>query len=212
MTAASIWRLRGSLVAAAEGGWVAVVYAALDVGAFHRGATLGMLPFVVAAGVGLAIARSGDRRPAASRPVGAVVVVGGAALAGLVLEHPLALTDGLLLPGPWCLALAAWRGLRRGDANGDDVAMSDLLARGGPGLAIPWLLGTVGGSGTTAFLAPALVGTLVFVAAGLAAIGLARLDASRLTTGRARPSRECGSGSWASWSAGPRSPACRSPG
>jgi len=175
MTAASIRRLRGGLVAAAEGGWVAVVYAALDVVAFHRGATLGMLPFVVAAGLGLAIARSGDRSQASDRLVGAFVVV-GAALAGLLLEHPPALTDGLLLPGPWCLALAAWRGLRRGDANGDDVAMSDLLARGGPGLAIPWLLGTVGGSGTTAFLAPALVGTLVFVAAGLAAIGLARLE------------------------------------
>ncbi len=182
MTAASIRRLRGGLVAAAEGGWVAVVYAALDAGPFHRGATLGVLPFVVAAGIGLAIARSGVRRPASSRLVGAVVVV-GAAVAGLLLEQSAAIADGLLLPGPWCLALATWRGLRRGDANGDDVAISDLLGRGALGLAIPWLVGTVGGSGTAAFLAPALIGTLVFVTAGLAAIGLARLERLALDDG-----------------------------
>jgi hypothetical protein len=179
MTAASIRRLRGGLVAASEGGWVGVVYAALGVGLFHRGAALGVLPFVVAAGVGLAIARSGDRSPASRRLVGAVIVgavLAGAALVGILMERPPALTDGLLLPGPWCLALAAWRGLRRGDADGDDVAISDLLARGGPALAVPWLVGTVGGSASTMFLAPALVGTLIFVAAGLAAIGLARLE------------------------------------
>jgi hypothetical protein len=175
MSTVSIRRLRGFLVAAAEGGWVAVVYAALDVGLFRRSAALGLLSLVVAAGIGVLVSRSRDRGPAANRLVGPVVIA-FAALAGMLLEHPSTIADGLLLPGPWCLALAAWRGLRRGDANHDDVAMSDLLAHGGPVLAIFWLVGTVGGAGRTAFVAPALVGTLVFVAAGLAAIGLARLE------------------------------------
>ncbi len=175
MSAASIRRLRGFLVAVAEGGWVAVVYAALDVGLFRRSAGLGLLVLVVAAGIGVLVNRSGDRGRVANRLVG-YVVLGFAVLAGMLLEHPTTIGDGLLLPGPWCVALAAWRGLRRGDANHDDVAMSDLLARGGPVLALVWLAGSVAAAGRTTFLAPALVGTLVFVAAGLAAIGLARLE------------------------------------
>lgn len=186
MSAASVRRLRGALVAIAEAGWVAVVYSALDVGLLHRAAALGILPFALAAAAGVTIARSGDRGPLSGRLLGAVVV-GVAVLAGLVLEHPGTIMDGLLLPGPWCLGLAAWRGLRNADANSDDVALSSLLARGGPGLAVPWLAGTVGASGTSAFLAPALVGTLVFVAAGLAGIGLARLERLELEGGAGSP-------------------------
>jgi len=73
--------------------------------------------------------------------------------------------------------LAAWRGTRYRDRENADLAVASLLTWGIPGLALPWLLGTAAPPNRAAFAAEALPATLLFVAAGLAAIGLLRLDA-----------------------------------
>jgi hypothetical protein len=171
-------------VAVAEGAWIAVVAAGISIGVLRLDASPGVLPFAMAAGLGIAVARPTSAGTTTASAAGIIAVLAAGLLgwladpsvrsalaAGEVPASPIAATSGLLL------AFAAWRGTRHRDPDTEDIAVSSLLAWGVPGLAIPWLLGTISATTRQAFAAEALPATLVFVAAGLAAIGLLRLDA-----------------------------------
>ena len=170
--------------AVAEGAWIAVVAAGISIGVLRLDASPGVLPFAMAAGLGIAVARPTSAGTTTASAAGIIAVLAAGLLgwladpsvrsalaAGEVPASPIAATSGLLL------AFAAWRGTRHRNPDTEDLAVSSLLAWGVPGLAIPWLLGTISATTRQAFAAEALPATLVFVAAGLAAIGLLRLDA-----------------------------------
>jgi hypothetical protein len=187
----------GVAVAVAEGAWIAVWYAALAGAAGSAGGRpLGLLAFAGAAGLGLAVARRLHRSSQAmapspgrrvwSRIATAALVVGAAGL-GLAAGLPGGADGG---PGGFegllaalgrgeasgaLLGLAVWRGTRHADPETDDLVTAALLRWGTPLLAVPWLVG--GLRPATGFVEDALLGTLVFVAAGLVGVGLARLEA-----------------------------------
>jgi Domain of unknown function (DUF4129) len=184
------WQDRlGSLVAPAlagtvEGAWVAVFYAAWQIGLGHRAPVLGPLTLAVAAWAGLWWIRSGLERDI--EVVGlAGLVVAGAALG--VLSDPTAL--GAFLSGDPGVALArhsagllagvaVLRGARHRDPALDDVVVGNLLTWGLPSLALPWILGTLlEAPWRVEFISLAFPATLLLVTAGLLAVGLARLDA-----------------------------------
>ena len=171
-------------VAVAEGAWIAVVAAGISIGVLRLDASPGVLPFAMAAGLGIAAAGRTSAGTTAASAAGIIAVLAAGLLgwladssvrsalaAGEVPASLIAATIGLLF------AFAAWRGTRHRNPDTEDLAVSSLLAWGVPGLAIPWLLGTISATTRQACAAEALPATLVFVAAGLAAIGLLRLDA-----------------------------------
>ncbi len=171
-------------VAVAEGAWIAVVHAAVTVGLLHGAAGPGVVAFAAAAGLGIVAARrAAPATPAGAAWRGAAIAAAGLAgwaadpavqgslAAGALPASTAAGATGLLL------ALAAWRGTRHREATADDLAVGTLLARGVPGLAVPWIIGSASPATRGAFGAEALPATLLFVAGGLAAIGLTRLDA-----------------------------------
>jgi len=173
--------LPAAATAVAEGAWVAVVYAAVEVGVVRGPLVLGLWPLVLAASAGIVLARR-VRGPAAGPLIAAAVGVAG--VAGWASDPAVPELLGSASLGQafahhgagWLAALATWRGTRHPDPTSDDLVVGSLLAWGVPGLAIPWLLGT-GTETRQAYVEVALPATLVFVAAGLVAVGLTRLDA-----------------------------------
>jgi len=167
--------------AAAEGAWIAVVYAAVQLALARGPLAVGVWAFAVAAWAGIVVGRRVRGRAAA--PVLAATVA--VAVAAGWLADPAA--RDLVAAGVWGSALthhgagwlaglAVWRGARHADPTNDDLVVGSLLGWGVPGLAAPWLVGTAAES-SQAFVDSALPATLLFVAAGLVAIGLTRLDA-----------------------------------
>ncbi len=77
------------------------------------------------------------------------------------------------------------RGGLHGSPDDDEEAQDRLLRFAVPGLAAPWLLGSLASHGALhdAFTATAFVSTMVFAVGAFAALGLARLEAVRITTG-----------------------------
>lgn len=176
--------LPSAATASAEGAWVAVVYAAFQGGVASQPLEIGLWTFVVAAAVGIVVARRVRGRPSS---VATAIKIAFAALAGLAgwasdpavgeLVGGTAFGQAIVHHGAgWLLGLAAWRGTRHADPSSDDLVVGSLLTWAVPGLAIPWLLGATAGP-RSAFVEVALPGTLLFVGAGLVAIGLTRLDA-----------------------------------
>ncbi len=167
--------------AAAEGAWVSVVYAAVQIGIRGRPAEPSTWAFVAAAAAGIGLARLA--RPRANAILTAVLVilaavVGIGAAAGAWGPARAGAVDGALAAhgAGLLLGLAAWRGTRHVDPATDDLAVGSLLRWGIPALAIPWAVGSIGAT-RQAFASEALPATLLFVGAALVAVGLTRLDA-----------------------------------
>lgn len=179
--------LPAACVAAAEGAWVVIVYAAVQLRSTGQPLYLGLWEFVVAAACGLIASRAVGGRSA--RPVAALVVL-LAALAGW-LSDPTA--RGYLTAGAFgaasaqhicglLLGLAAWRGARHVDPSGEDLRVGRLLAWATPALAVPWLVGAAGAE-RSAFVGLALPATMLFVATAVVAVGTTRLEALGQTVG-----------------------------
>ena len=175
--------LPGAATATAEGAWVAVVYAALQLHDASHGIEVGLWTFVVIAMAGIVAARAA-RRVGRAGSILVLSLICAAGLAGWASDPAVGALIGVgnldaaarLHGAGWWLAVAAWRGTRHQDPARDDLAVGSLLAWVVPGLAVPWLLGTAS-AGRSAFTEAALPATILFVAAGLVAIGVTRLDA-----------------------------------
>ncbi|HEY4768679.1 MAG TPA: DUF4129 domain-containing protein [Candidatus Limnocylindria bacterium] len=191
----SSWQARFLLPAAqvlAEGGWLAVVYAAVQAlaGGIPR---VGPLEFALLATAGMLWGRrrrwTGTVADAAGLPL--LAVAGGATAWFLDPEVRGLLIDGHLTAAlsthaaGWIGAVAIWRGETHRSAEDDDVQAAQLLRWAVPGLAAPWLIGhmVTAGPAEAAFTAAAFMGTLVFVGSAFTAVGLARLEAVRAATG-----------------------------
>ncbi len=191
----SSWQVRFLLPAAqvlAEGGWLAVVYAAVQAlaGGIPR---VGPLEFALLAAAGMLWGRrrrwTGTVADAVGLPL--VAVAGGAAAWFLDPEVRGLLIDGHLIAAlsthaaGWIGAVAIWRGETHRSPEDDDVQAAQLLRWAVPGLAAPWLIGhaVTAGPAEAAFTAAAFMGTLVFVGSAFTAVGLARLEAVRAATG-----------------------------
>jgi hypothetical protein len=176
----------------AEGGWLAVVYAALQAfsGDIPR---IGPIELALLAWMGLAWGRRSRWATAGAEAIGlpALMLVGG--LVGWLLA-PEART--LLIHGQplealgthmagWVGAIAVWRGDAHRVIADDDQMAGQLLRWAVPGLAVPWLIGHLLTSGTAevAFTSAAFMGTVVFTGSAFTAMGLARLEAVRHATG-----------------------------
>jgi len=176
----------------AEGGWLAVVYAALQAigGDTPR---IGPLELALLAWGGLAWGRRSRWTGAGAEAIGlpALMLLGGLLgwlldpeVRGLLIDgRPLAAL-GTHLPG-WIGAAAVWRGETHRSIEDDDLLAGQLLRWVVPALAVPWLIGhgMVSGAAEVAFSSAAFMGTLVFFGAAFTAMGLARLEAVRATTG-----------------------------
>lgn len=176
----------------AEGGWLAVVYAALQAfsGSIPR---IGPLELALLAWVGLAWGRrrrwQGPGAEAIGLPV--LMVVGGAIGWLLAPEVRSLLVHGQPLdavgthPAGWIGAIAIWRGEVHRTTEDDDVVAGQLLRWAVPGLALPWLVGhqLTSGAAEIAFTSAAFMGTVVFIGSAFTAMGLARLEAVRAATG-----------------------------
>jgi hypothetical protein len=176
----------------AEGGWLAVVYAALQAmsGALPR---IGPLELALLAWMGLAWARRAKWHGAAAEAIGlpALMLVGGAIGWLLAPEVRSQLVNGQFVdalgthPAGWIGAIAVWRGEVHRTTDDDDLMAGQLLRWAIPGLALPWLIGhqlTAGGA-EIAFTSAAFMGTVVFIGSAFTAMGLARLEAVRIATG-----------------------------
>jgi hypothetical protein len=191
----SSWPARVLLPAAqllAEGGWLAVVYAALQALAGET-PRLGPLELSLLAWIGLGWGRrkrwTGPLAEAVGLPL--LALLGGVVgwlldpqVRSLLLDGRGIEALGTHLPG-WIGLLAIWRGETHRSAEDDDVLADQLLRWAVPGLAVPWLIGHLAtrGEAEQAFTAAAFMGTLVFVGGAFIAMGLARLEAGRATTG-----------------------------
>lgn len=176
----------------AEGGWLAVVYAALQ--AFSGGIPrVGPLELALLAWMGLAWGRRTGWQSAGAEAIGlpALMLVGGAVGWLLAPEVRTLLVQGQPFdalathPAGWLGAIAVWRGEVHRATEDDDIMAGQLLRWVLPGLAVPWLIGHQLTAGTTeiAFTSAAFMGTVVFVGSGFTAMGLARLEAVRVATG-----------------------------
>jgi hypothetical protein len=191
----SSWAVRGLLPAAqvlAEGGWLAVVYAAAQ--ALSRGTPqVGPLELALLAWAGMAWARRSLWRSTEADAVGLplLVLLGAAAGWFLAPEVRAALLDGRLIaalglhPAGWLAGVAVLRGSAHSTASEESSVQQRLLRFAIPGLAVPWLVGSLATSGAVEreFTAAAFMGTLVFTASAFTALGLAHLESVRLTTG-----------------------------
>jgi hypothetical protein len=172
--------LPATLDAIAEGSLVWVVYLAFAVSG-RGGAHLGPIEFAIAAALGLGLARRSvsGHWPRPGIYVLAVLAgiagwLGDPAVRSTVASVGPALALGHHVPG-WLLGIAVLRGAVHREPADDDRVTGVLLAAGTPVLAVPWLLHA--GSSDTAFAAPTLVGSLLFVTSSLLAIGFGRLRA-----------------------------------
>lgn len=191
----SSWPVRillPSVQVLAEGGWLAVVYAALQAVA---GTTprIGPLELALLAWAGLAWGRRSRWTGAAAEAIGlpALMLAGGAVgwlldpeVRGLLIHGQGVAALGTHLPG-WIGAIAVWRGETHRSIEDDDLLAGQLLRWVVPGLALPWLVGhqMAAGAAEVSFTAAAFMGTVVFFGAAFTAVGLARLEAVRAATG-----------------------------
>ncbi|MDQ3553099.1 MAG: DUF4129 domain-containing protein [Chloroflexota bacterium] len=163
-----------------EGAWITVAYAAVQAAILGQPLQLTVPHFAAAAALGTVLARRGARRP--------VVWVGAAMGAGIVgfVAEPTALAaiasrnplDALAAHAGGLLAgVAVVRGSRYASARDDESELSNLLDRGLPALAVPWLLAAAltTGATRTAFDTGAFIGTVLFAGLGFVALGMARL-------------------------------------
>ena len=176
----------------AEGGWLAVVYAALQAfwGTIPR---IGPIELALLAWMGLAWGRRRRWHSAGAEAIGlpALMLVGGAMGWLLSPEVRTLLVHGEPLDAlgthlaGWIGAVAVWRGDAHRAAEDDDRMAGQLLRWAVPGLAVPWLLGhaLTSGAGEIAFTSAAFMGTVVFIGSAFTAMGLARLEAVRAATG-----------------------------
>lgn len=176
----------------AEGGWLAVVYAALQAfsGAIPR---VGPIELALLAWMGLSWGRRKRWQTAGAEAIGlpALMLVGGAVGWLLDPEVRTLLVNGQALdalgthPAGWIGAIAVWRGDAHRATDDDDQMASQLLRWAVPGLAIPWLIGhqLTAGAAEVAFTSAAFMGTIVFTGSAFTAMGLARLEAVRQATG-----------------------------
>ncbi len=178
--------------ALAEGGWLSVVYAALQVTTGEQ-PRIGVLELALLAGTGMAWARRRYWRTPVVEAAGLPLLALAGGAAGWFLDPAvrIALVDGhagiaagLHIPG-WIAAVAVIRGGLHASSDDDEEVGDRLLRFAVPGLAVPWLVGSLASSGAlrSAFTATAFVSTMVFAASAFAALGLARLEEVRVTTG-----------------------------
>lgn len=176
----------------AEGGWLAVVYAALQ--AFSDGVPrVGPIELALLAWMGLAWGRRSRWQSAGAEAIGLplLMVVGGAVGWLLAPEVRTLLVNGQPLEAlgthlaGWIGAIAVWRGDAHRATDDDDQMAGQLLRWAVPGLAIPWLIGhqLTSGAAEIAFTSAAFMGTVVFTGSAFTAVGLARLEAVRQATG-----------------------------
>ncbi len=176
----------------AEGGWLAVVYAAAQAVA-QQTPQIGPLELALFAWIGLAWTRRRHLRSVSADALGLplLALLGGAAGWLLAPEVRGALLDGQPLvaaglhPAGWLGAVAVLRGSAHRAADEEQHVQQRLLRVAIPGLALPWLIGQLATSGELErqFTAAAFMGTLVFTASAFTALGLAHLESVRLTTG-----------------------------
>jgi len=177
------------VVALAEGAWVAVVYAALDVVLLDGHAGLGLWPFPIAAGLGIVLARAAGNVDGRLGVVGLALVLPVAFVVGALLNVvlgglPVTRPTDLLNAAALMTMIAVWRGAGHWRPEHDDLNLSTLLGIGVPALALPFVIAVaVTGTQRQEFLALALPATLLFVTAGLAGVGLTRLAALGRATG-----------------------------
>ena len=176
----------------AEGGWLAVVYAALQAfsGEIPR---IGPIELALLAWMGLAWGRRSRWQSAGAEAIGlpALMLLGGAVGWLLAPEVRTLLVNGQPLEAlgthyaGWVGAIAVWRGDAHRARDDDDQMAGQLLRWAVPGLAIPWLIGhaLTAGAAEVAFTSAAFMGTVVFTGSAFTAMGLARLEAVRQATG-----------------------------
>ena len=180
-----------ALDAVVEGAWLALVYAAVQLGLVHGDATLGALPFVIAAGVGVAWARPGAGHRAGGAGALAALAIGAGAVGWL--SDPAARTAlvaaaqggwatdaaGTAMAtniGGWLLGVAVLRGATHASRSRDEELIGAMLERI-PLLAIPWAIGLAFSiARRPEFVASALLSTLLLVGGGLIAVGLGHLE------------------------------------
>ncbi len=180
-----------ALDAIVEGAWLALVYAAVQLGLVHGDATLGALPFAIAAGLGVAWSRPGAGRRAGGAGALAALAIGVGAVGWL--SDPAARvalgaaaqgrwgTDAMGTAvatniGGWLLGVAVLRGATHASRSRDEERIGAMLERI-PLLAIPWVIGLAFSlDRRPEFIASALLSTLLFVGGGLIAVGLGRLE------------------------------------
>jgi Domain of unknown function (DUF4129) len=191
----SSWPVRFLLPAAqvlAEGGWLAVVYAALQAfsGSIPR---IGPIELALLAWMGLAWGRRKRWHSAGAEAIGlpALMLLGGTMGWLLSPEVRTLVVHGQPLDAlgthfaGWIGAIAVWRGDAHRAAEDDDRMAGQLLRWAVPGLAVPWLIGhsLTSGAAEVAFTSAAFMGTVVFIGSAFTAMGLARLEAVRTATG-----------------------------
>ena len=189
----SSWRADGLLTVlalVAEGAWLAVVYAAVQVVVGGQRPLIGTFELTIAAAAAALMARRGVLNPD-ERPLtffAATVAVG---MVGWLIspEARQQLGAGNLVqaiglhPGGWLVGVAFLRGIGRG-FEVDDRAVTRLVLWGTPGLALPWIAGQLTAEPLRGiFIEQAFVASLTFVSAGFMAAGLARLQAIGQETG-----------------------------
>ena len=189
----SSWRADGLLTLlalVAEGAWLAVVYAAVQVVIGGQAPLLGTFELTIAAAVAALLARRGVLDPD-GRPLTFFAATVAAGVVGwLVSPDPRELLAGGNLagaiglhPGGWLVAVAFLRGIGRG-LEVDDRAVTRLVLWGTPGLALPWIAGQLAPQPLRGvFVEQAFVASLTFVSAGFMAAGLARLQVIGQETG-----------------------------
>ena len=191
----SSWPVRVLLPTAqvlAEGGWLAVVYAALQAfwGTIPR---IGPIELALLAWMGLAWGRRKRWHSPGAEAIGlpALMLVGGVMgwllspdVRTLIVHGQPLDALGTHIAG-WIGAIAVWRGDAHRVAEEDDRMAGQLLRLAVPGLAVPWLLGhaLTSGAAEIAFTSAAFMGTVVFIGSAFTAMGLARLEAVRASTG-----------------------------
>jgi hypothetical protein len=189
-----------ALDAVVEGSWIALVYVVIELGPAHGAAAVGVPAFVFAAAVGVAWARWVDRGTRHERWAWVPWVLALAAGAAGWLADPAtraalasAGVDGAgLAPAEsavstnvagWLLGLAVLRGATHEPGAVDDERAATMLDRVLL-LAIPWALGLAfADDDRPAFVAAALVATLLFVGAALLAVGIGRLESLGASAG-----------------------------
>ena len=175
----------------AEGGWLAVIAAAVQA-LFGEVPIIGPFEFAILAGIGMSWARRGRWRTPAWEAFGLpFLAVGAGALCWLISpEVRIALVEGSFAdaltahPGGWIGAVAVYRGHAHHAREADEEVQDTLIRWGLPAVAVAWLVGTLAARAASpavleAFTAVAFIGSLVFIGAGVLALGLARLAAVR---------------------------------
>ncbi|MEO8245782.1 MAG: DUF4129 domain-containing protein [Chloroflexota bacterium] len=191
-------RLLPVLQAVADGALLAILYAAVQALVGQR-PLIGPLELALLVGVGMGWARRRRWNGAGVDMPGTILlaILAGALTWFLDPDVRAALVAGntdaafiLHLPG-WVGAIAFLRGRSHASRDDDEDQQDRLLRFGIPALALPWLAGHLGASGTVerAFVSAAFVSTLLFAASGFTALGLARLELVRRGSADGSPAR-----------------------